>query len=96
MHSHTYQHCLKWVEQNWKSYFQASKDYKENPHKYKGEPRPPRYKHVEKQKNEVIFTNLAIRRDKKNIRLSLSKKMQELFGVDSLKVGIPKRFQKAI
>jgi putative transposase len=92
LHSHTYQHCLKMLEQNWKSYFNSKKDYEKNPHKYKGEPKPPRYKHAEKHKNEVIFTNLAIRRKGSAILLSLSKKMQELFGVDSLKVEIPKKF----
>jgi putative transposase len=93
LHSHTYQHCLKMLEQNWKSYFNSMKDYEKNPHKYKGEPKPPRYKHAEKHKNEVIFTSLAIRRKGSAILLSLSKKMQELFGVDSLKVEIPKGFQ---
>ncbi|WP_026074164.1 hypothetical protein [Brevibacillus massiliensis] len=34
LHSHTYdQHCLKMVEQNWKSYFAESKDFKKNPQK---------------------------------------------------------------
>jgi putative transposase len=92
LHSHTYQHCLKTLEQNWKSYFQSIKDYKKNPHKYKGEPRPPGYKHLDKRKNEIIFTNLAIRRKGGFLLLSLSKKMQELFGVDSLKMGMPKVF----
>jgi putative transposase len=92
LHSHTYQHCLKTLEQNWKSYFQSIKDYKKNPHKYKGEPRPPGYKHLDKRKNEIIFTNLAIRSKGGFLLLSLSKKMQELFGVDSLKMEMPKTF----
>jgi putative transposase len=92
LHSHTYQHCLKMVEQDWKSYFASIKDYKENPRKYKGVPHPPAYKHVEKRKNEIIFTNLAIRRRGTSLLLSLSKKMQERFEVDSLKVEIPRSF----
>ncbi|MCF6093452.1 hypothetical protein L1765_15710 [Microaerobacter geothermalis] len=27
LHSHTYQQCLKVLEQNWKSYFKALEDY---------------------------------------------------------------------
>ncbi len=86
LHSHTYQQCLKMLEQNWKSYFQSLKDYKEKPSKYKAMPKPPRYKHISKRKNEVIFTNLAIRRKESHILLSLSKRIQEIFQVDSLKV----------
>jgi len=86
LHSHTYQQSLKVLEQNWKSYFQSLKDYKKNPDKYKAMPQPPKYKHVVKHKNEVIFTNFAIRRKDGHILLSLSKPMQEKFQVDSLKV----------
>lgn len=31
LHSHTYQQCLKILDQNWKSYFSAIKDYKKIP-----------------------------------------------------------------
>ncbi len=85
LHSHTYQQSLKGLEQNWKSY-RTLKDYKKNTSKYKAMPQPPKYKHVVKHKNEVIFTNLAIRRKDGHILLSLSKTMQEKFQVDSLKV----------
>lgn len=90
LHSHTYQQALKILEQNWKSYFKSLKDYKKNPSKYKAMPQPPKYKHFEKHKNEVIFTNLAIRRKDGSIFLSLSNTMQEKFQVDSLKVEEPK------
>jgi putative transposase len=92
LHSHTYQHCLKMLEQDWKSYFACIKDYKKNPQKYKGVPQPPKYKHVEKRKNEIIFTNLAIRRKGTTLLLSLSKHMQKRFEVDSLKVKMPRSF----
>ncbi|MGG1663155.1 RNA-guided endonuclease InsQ/TnpB family protein [Brevibacillus sp. NRS-1366] len=88
LHSHTYQHCLKMVEQNWKSFFASSKDYKKNPHKYKGTPQPPSYKHILHRKNEIIFTNLAIRIQGNLLKLSLAKKMQERHQVDSLDVVI--------
>ena len=71
LHSHTYQQSLKVLEQNWKSYFQSLKDYKKNPDKYKAMPQPPKYKHVVNHKNEVIFTNFAIRRKDGHILLSV-------------------------
>lgn len=46
LHSHTYQQCLKVLEQDWKSYFAAVADYKSNPHKYKAMPMPPKYKNA--------------------------------------------------
>ncbi|WP_262362392.1 RNA-guided endonuclease InsQ/TnpB family protein [Paenibacillus senegalensis] len=45
-----------------------------------------------KRKNEIIFTNLAIRRRDKQLHLSLSKTMQTKFEVKSLKVEIPTSF----
>jgi len=90
LHSHTYQQLLKVLEQNWKSYFNSLRDYKQNPTKYKAMPQPPRYKHLVNHKNEVIFTNFAIRRKDENILLSLSKTLQNKFQVDSLKVEVPK------
>jgi hypothetical protein len=81
-----YQHCLKMVEQNWKSYFAASKDFKKNPQKYKGIPQPPGYKHVACRKNEIIFTNLVIRVQENVLKLSLSKKMQERHQVDCFSI----------
>jgi len=84
LHSHTYQQCLKVLEQNWKSYFASIKDYKKNPSKYIGMPKPPKYKNSKDKKNEVIFTNLAIRYQNRVLKLSLSKKMKEKFQVQSL------------
>ena len=90
LHSHTYQQALKVLEQNWQSYFKSLKDFQKNSSKYKAMPKPPKYKHVVNHKNEVIFTNLAIRRKDSHILLSLSKPLQEKFQVDSLKVEEPK------
>lgn len=84
LHSHTYQHCLKVLEKNWKSYFASIKDYKENPSKYKGLPKPPKFKNHNNKKNEIIFTNLAVRVKENTLMLSLSKAMKEKFKVQSL------------
>ena len=61
LHSHTRQQMFKVLEQNWKSYFASIKDFGVNPNKYKGLPKPPKFKNTERNKNEIIFTNLAIR-----------------------------------
>lgn len=90
--SHNYQQCLKLLEQNWKSYFAARDEYDKNPEKFTGKPEQPGFKHTEKNKNEVIFTKFLIigatthgkiLKDG-NLRLSLSKKMQNKYGVKSL------------
>src|SRR5699024_6739542 len=84
LHSHNYQHCLKILDQDWKSYFKAIKDYKNNPSKYIGKPKPPKFKNLDKKKNQVIFTKLAIRTTNNIIKLSLSKKVKSMFNVESL------------
>jgi len=78
LHSHNYQQCLKVLEKNWKSYFASIKDYKKNPNKYRGIPRKPKFKNSN-NKNEIIFTNLAIRVRENILKLSLSKAMQKKF-----------------
>jgi putative transposase len=88
LHSHNYQQCLKVLEQNWKSYFASVNDHKKNPYKYKGLPQPPKYKNNKDKKNEIIFTNLAIRYQDGLLKLSLSKKLKEKFGVQSLNFAI--------
>ena len=41
LHSHNRQQTLKQLSQDWKSFFSSIRDYKKNPQKYKGQPRPP-------------------------------------------------------
>lgn len=96
LHSHTYQHCLKVLEKNWKSYFSAIKDYKKNPSKYLGCPRQPKYKNNNDRKNEIIFTNLAIRFKDNTLMLSLSKVMQSTYGVKSLNFEVSDKLQSLI
>ena len=96
LHSHNYQHCLKVLENNWKSYFNAIKDYKKNPKKYLGCPRQPKYKNLNDRKNEIIFTNLAIRFRDGLLMLSLSKAMQKKFGVKSLNFEVVDKLQSLI
>lgn len=90
--AHNYQQCLKLLEQNWQSYFAARDEYKKNPKKFTGKPRRPKFKNTKKNKNEIIFTKVVIQGatthgtilKNGNLRLSLSKKMQNKYGVKSL------------
>ena len=84
LHSHTYQWCLKMLEQDWKSYFASIKDYKKNPNKYLGLPKPPKFKNTNNKKNEIIFTKAGIRYKDGILKLSLSKIMKDKFQVQSL------------
>ncbi len=52
----TSQQILRLLEKDWKSFRESSSDYKENPHKYKGRPRPPKYK-AKNGESIAIFTN---------------------------------------
>ena len=95
MHSHTYQQCLKLIEQNWKSFFAGVKDYAIHPEKYEAKPQPPKFKNS-KNKNEVIFTNFAIRVMNNTIMLSLSKAMQDKFKVKSLNFNLSDKIKSLI
>lgn len=96
LHSHNYQHCLRVLEKNWKSFFKADKDYKKNPKKYLGKPRQPKYKNLKDKKNEVIFTKTGIRFRNNLLMLSLSKTMQKEFGVESLNFEVSDKLQSLI
>jgi putative transposase len=53
------QQTLRRVDQNFKSFFQASKDFNKNQSKYKGQPRPPRFK--QKLYDNLIFDYQAFK-----------------------------------
>lgn len=96
LHSHTRQQALKVLEQNWKSYFASIKDFRTNPHKYNGLPKPPKFKNMENRKNEIIFTNFAIRFKENTLMLSLSKAIQKMFKVESLNFEVSDKLQSLI
>jgi len=96
LHSHNRQQLLKQLAQDWKSFFNSIKDYKKSPKKYKGQPRPPKFKYLDRNPSEVIFTNLAVRVRKNNLLLSLSKEIKSKFQVDSLKFKLPSVVQSLI
>jgi IS605 OrfB family transposase len=96
LHSHNRQHCLKLLAKNWKSYFRGLNDYKNNPSKYNGMPKPPKYKYLDSNPNEIIFTNQALRIKNGNLLLSLSKKMKSIYKVDNLKFELSDKVQSFI
>ncbi|MGO1369377.1 RNA-guided endonuclease InsQ/TnpB family protein [Senegalia sp. (in: firmicutes)] len=51
--SHSNQHIMKTVFNDWKSFYKSLKDYKKNPSKYKGKPKPPNY--AKKDGRKIAF-----------------------------------------
>jgi hypothetical protein len=43
------------IHNDWISFFKSVKDFKINPKKYKGCPRPPKYKHKTKGRNRLTY-----------------------------------------
>ncbi|MHA1400615.1 MAG: RNA-guided endonuclease InsQ/TnpB family protein, partial [Candidatus Heimdallarchaeaceae archaeon] len=57
---HTAQQTIKFLYKEWKGYLRALKEWKKNPKKFKGQPRPPKYKrkggvHI------LYFTNYQVK-----------------------------------
>lgn len=52
----TAQQTLKVLHQNWQSFFKSIKDYKQDPHRYTGRPKPPKYR-TSGGLNQIILTN---------------------------------------
>jgi len=62
------QQILKTLDMNWKSFFVSLREFKKNPKKFKGQPKPPNYKDV-KGRNSATFniqaiSKLALKKDK--------------------------------
>jgi len=96
LHSHNRQQLLKQLAQDWKSYFNSIKDYNNNPKKYQGQPRPPKFKYLNSNSSEIIFTNLATRIKKGKLLLSLSEEIKSKYNVRSLKFELPSAVQSII
>ena len=94
LHSHTLLEIILNYIGDYKSYVEVSKKYRDGNKEIKGKPRMPRYK--KEDKILITFTKYAIRRDGREIKLSISKKMQEKFKVKSLNFLIPKKLEKLV
>ena len=95
LHSHTLQQIILNVIQNYKSYVGLKEMYEKGQNSLKGKPRLPRYKHKNDTK-EIVFTKYAIRINNNEIRLSLSKEMQNKFQVESLNFLISNKLKKLV
>ncbi len=60
LHAQSSQSILKRLDESWDSFFTAIKDWKINPNKYLGRPKPPHYKDKNGQ-HILIFTNQQCR-----------------------------------
>jgi len=54
------QQVLKGLHQNWVSFFEQCKEYKQNPSKFTGRPKLPRYKHKTEGRNILVYTLQAL------------------------------------
>jgi IS605 OrfB family transposase len=54
------QQILMVLDQNWKSFFEALKAYKETPDSFTGRPKLPKYKDKEKGRNLLVYTVQAL------------------------------------
>lgn len=96
LHSHNRQQLFKRLAQDWKSFFNSIKDYKKNPNKYKGQPRPPKFKYLNNNPSEIIFTNLATRIREGKLLLSLSREIKSKYNVKSLEFQLPSAIESII
>ena len=94
LHSHTLQQIILNCIRDHKSYLALKEMYKEGNEDIKEKPQMPRYKN--NGKIQITFTNYAIRKDGRKIKLSISKEMQEKFKVKSLNFLMPKKLEKLI
>ncbi len=62
------QQVLKLVDNSFQSFFKANQEYKQNPDKFKGRPKLPKYKDIDHGLNIVIFTNQQCRLTDNQIR----------------------------
>jgi len=54
------QQILKQLDKNWKSFFEAHEAYEEDPSRFQGRPRLPKYKHKIEGRNLLVYTEQAI------------------------------------
>jgi len=54
------QKILEQLDKNWKSFFEARKSYRQDPSKFSGRPKLPKYKHKTKGRNVLVYTEQAI------------------------------------
>jgi len=66
----TSQQILRTLDKNWKSFFESIKEWKINRQKFKGRPKPPKYK--QEDFNFLVFTNQNSKIENNIITLTMS------------------------
>jgi IS605 OrfB family transposase len=76
------QQTLMMLDRNWRSFFNANKEFKKNPNKFQAMPRPPRYLHKQNGRFPLIYTKQAINKGNKlsgtNITINTNKDYKEI------------------
>ena len=67
------QQVLKLLMRDWKSFFESLKDYKINPEKYKGRPKPPRYAKKDGRKMISLSNQICNIKDDKYLKFPKTK-----------------------
>jgi len=70
------QQVLKQVADAWKAFREAKAAYEENPSKFTGRPKLPKYKHKTEGRNMLTYTMQAVSRDKKYLAQGIIKPSQ--------------------
>lgn len=86
--SHVNQGVMKVVYSNWSSFFEGLKEYKMNPSKFKGRPKPPRYK-TKGAMSEIYFSNqvCTIKEDSNGKRVLKFPKTKHTFNLSKHLLG---------
>ena len=82
----TSQQILKTLDENWKSFFNALKEWKQNRKKFNGKPKPPKYK--KDCGNFLIYTNQNSKIRNNKIILTMSKLFKETYSEFRIPVEI--------
>ncbi len=67
------QKVLDQLDQAWQSFFEARAAYNEDPSKFTGRPRLPKYKHKTEGRNLLIYTMQAVSRGKRSLQRGIIK-----------------------
>jgi putative transposase len=73
----TSQQILRTLDKNWMSFFASIKEWKINRYKFKGRPRPPKYK--QEDYNFLVFTNQNSKIKNNLITLTMSQLFKEIY-----------------
>jgi putative transposase len=70
------QHVLMQLHHDWESFFKAQAAYEQDPSKFLGRPRLPKYKHKSEGRNMLVYTIQAISRSKNGLKRGVIKPSQ--------------------